>query len=105
MRRNRVGSLRVAAGALPGDARLVDVVGELSIRSGAFRELWARHEIHAKSAGTKRFRHPDVGELELRYSFFGVSGSRHQELMVYHPAPGSRHAQSLALLGTLAAAA
>lgn len=95
VRRNRIGSLRMASGALPGDPRLIEVVGELSIRSPAFRELWARHEVRAKSAGAKRFRHPDVGELELRYSFFGVSGAEHQTLIVYHPEPGTRHAESL----------
>ncbi len=105
VRRNRVGSLRAAAGALPGDTRLVEIVGKLSIRSPAFRQLWARHEIHARSTGTKRFNHPDVGELELRYSFFSVSGTERQDLIVYHPERGTRHAQSLALLGTLAAGA
>ena len=49
VRRNRVGTLRAAAGALPGDPRLVDVIGELSIRSSAFRGLWVRHDIHAQS--------------------------------------------------------
>ncbi len=104
VRRNRVGTLRVAAGALPGDPRLLEVVGELSIRSPAFRTLWARHEIHAKSLRTKVFTHPDVGALELRCSFFTVLGDVHQQLVVYHPEPGTRHAQSIALLGSLAAA-
>ena len=105
VRRNRVSSLRAAAAALPGDARLVEVIGELSIRSAAFRELWAQHEIRARSAGTKRFTHPEVGELELRYSFFSVSGSERQDLIVYHPEPRTRHAQSVVLLETLAAEA
>lgn len=104
VRRNRARSLRVAAGALPGDPRLVEVVGELSIRSPAFRTLWARHEIHVRSLSTKRFLHPDVGALELRCSFFAVVGGAHQQLIVYHPEPGTRDAQSIALLGTLAAA-
>ena len=103
VRRNRTGTLRVAAGALPGDPRLVEVVGELSIRSPAFRTLWARHEIHVRSLSTKRFLHPDVGALELRCSFLAVVGSAHQQLIVYHPEPGTRDAQSIALLRTLAA--
>lgn len=45
------------------------------------------------------------GSWSFRYSFFGVSGSERQDLIVYHPVPGSRHTRSLALLGTLAAAA
>ena len=103
VRRSRVGSLRMAAGAAPEQARLAEVVGELSIRSLSFRSLWARHEVYGRSTGVKAFLHPDVGRLELRYQFFGVSGADGQELLVYHPESGTSHAQSLALLGTLAA--
>ena len=103
VRRNRAGTLHIAAAALPGDPRLVEVIGELSIRSPAFRTLWARHEIHAKSMRIKGFEHPDVGELELRCSFFAVQGDAQQQLVVYHPEPGTRHAQSIALLASLAA--
>ncbi len=103
IQRNRVGALRTTAGTLPGDPRLTEVIGELSIRSAEFRKLWARHEIHATVAGTKSFLHPDVGELELRYHLFGVSANVRQQVIIYHPAPGSRHAQSLTLLSAIAA--
>ena len=105
VKRDRVGSLREAAGALPADPRIVEVVGELSVRSDDFRKLWARHEIHTKGEGSKRFLHPDVGEIELDYSFFCFPGSRRQHLLVYYPVPHSRHARSLALIGSLAISA
>ena len=103
VRHDRVGSLREAAGALPDDPRITEVVGELSVKSEAFRRLWARHEIHTKSDGTKRFVHPDVGELELEYSFFTFTDHERQHLLVYYPSPQSVHAQALALIGALAA--
>lgn len=104
VQRNRVGSLRSAAAALPRDGRLTDVVGVLSVRSPDFRRLWARHEIHAAAAGTKRFIHPEVGDLELRYNLLGVPGNGRQHVIIYHPATGSRHEQSLALIGSVGTA-
>ena len=88
-RANTVGSLRAAAGADADDARLTELVGELSIKSREFRSLWARHEIRPKAGGTKRVRHPVVGELTLDYETFIVGDSRAQQLVVYHAAPGS----------------
>lgn len=103
VQRDRVGSLREAAGALPADPRIIEVVGELSVKSDGFRTLWARHEIHTKGEGSKHFLHPDIGEIELDYSFFGFPGGGRQHLLVYYPVPHSRHARSLALIGSLAA--
>jgi transcriptional regulator with XRE-family HTH domain len=99
VRRAAVASLRAAAGELPGDARLTELVGELSLRSQSFRALWARHEVRTKIAGTKHFHHPLVGELELDYESFAVAGTDHQQLIVYHAAPSSPAAESLGLLG------
>ena len=48
------------------------LVGELSTRSEAFRRAWARHDVREKSHGTKRFRHPVVGDLELHYETFSL---------------------------------
>jgi transcriptional regulator with XRE-family HTH domain len=105
VRRNAVGSLRAAAGALPGDDGLIELVGRLSLDSPDFRELWARHEVRTKIAGTKVFAPPIVGELELDYESFTVAGADRQQLVVYHAAPASRAAQSLELLGSWAAPA
>ncbi len=48
-------------------APCTELVGELSTRSDTFRELWARHDVRAHARGVKRFRHPVVGALDLRY--------------------------------------
>jgi hypothetical protein len=48
-------------------------------------------------------RHPQVGELELRYDKFAVTGSDGQVLVVYHAEPGSRTEEALALLSSVAA--
>ena len=52
-------------GATRTTASLSDLVGELSTRSELFRTLWAAHDVRIHDTGTKRFRHPLVGELDL----------------------------------------
>ena len=101
--RNAVASLRAAAGALPDDQRLTELVGELSLKSAVFRQLWSRHEIRTEIAGRKRFDHPEIGELVLDYDSMTISGSAGQQLVVYHADPGGSQTGALALLRALAA--
>ena len=64
--------------------------GELSLTSERFRSLWARHDVREKTHGTKRFVHPQVGELTLHYETFAVAGSSGQVLSVYTPTRAAR---------------
>lgn len=97
-----VASLRASAGDLD-DPRLTELVGELSLKSDDFRRLWARHDIRGKTAGTKRFLNPMVGELTLAYETFAVNGAPGQLLIAYHAEPGSESERALALLGSMVA--
>ncbi|WP_328617355.1 helix-turn-helix transcriptional regulator [Amycolatopsis sp. NBC_00355] len=99
-----VGSLRLAAGLDPDDPRLIETVGELSVKSEAFRKLWARHVIRQKTHGTKRFHHRLVGDLTLSYEALTVNSAPGQQLVVYQAEPGSPSAAALSLLGSLTAA-
>ncbi|UBU15877.1 helix-turn-helix transcriptional regulator [Nonomuraea gerenzanensis] len=98
-----VGGLRSAAGTDYDDPRLVEVVGELSLKSESFRRLWARHDIRQKTHETKRFHHPLVGPLTLHYESFTVNSAPGQQLVVYQADPGSPSEEALALLGSLTA--
>lgn len=100
---NTVGGLRAAAGLDPDDPLLVETVGELSVKSAEFRELWARHDIRRKSHETKRLHHPLVGELNLTFEALTVNGAPGQQLIVYQAEPGSPSEEALAVLGSLAA--
>ncbi|MDX3078561.1 helix-turn-helix domain-containing protein [Streptomyces sp. NPDC088354] len=93
-----VASLRALAGPETNDARLTELVGELSVRSEEFRRLWARHDVKPRTSGTSRLLHPQVGPLELDYEKLAVTGADGQLLVVYHAAPGSAAEQSLQLL-------
>ncbi|MEU9345533.1 helix-turn-helix domain-containing protein [Streptomyces sp. NPDC048278] len=95
--------LRAAAGANPFDRSLTDLVGELSTRSDAFRELWARHDVRAHGRGTKGFRHPVVGALELRYDLLQLAAEPGLTMITYTAEPGTASHDNLSLLASWAA--
>jgi transcriptional regulator with XRE-family HTH domain len=96
-----VAALRAGAAAALDDRRMIELVGELSMRSELFRRLWARHDVLVKSDGDKRIEHPIVGRLELRYETLSVDGAGGQHLTIYHAEPASPSARGLALLASL----
>jgi len=100
---NTVAALRALVGPDVDDPRLNELVGELSVRSERFAQLWARHDVRPKRSGTTRIDHPLVGPLELSYEKLPIPDTDRQTLGLYHAAAGSASAQALALLATIAA--
>jgi hypothetical protein len=100
-----VASFRISAGApgADGDPAAARLVGELSLASELFRQLWARHDVKPLAGAPARMVHPQVGPLELRREKLAVGDTGGQLLVVYHAEPGSDTARSLVLLGSLAA--
>jgi hypothetical protein len=45
--------------------------------------------------------HPQVGDLELQYDKFAVTGAEDQLMVIYHAEPATRSAQALSLLASL----
>ncbi|SFR03348.1 Helix-turn-helix domain-containing protein [Lentzea waywayandensis] len=84
-----VAEIRAAYGHDPDNARIAEVVAGLSARSPEFAELWARHDVKPKTQETKHLRHSQVGDLEIQFSTFTVSGAPHQQLVVYQAEPAS----------------
>jgi transcriptional regulator with XRE-family HTH domain len=103
--RDVVAILRSAAGRNPYDRDLSDLVGELSTRSEEFRRHWARHDVRLHLSGVKRYRHSQVGELQLNYERLDVVFDTDLTIFAYTADPGTRSAEALALLGSLAATA
>ncbi|MFI7686002.1 helix-turn-helix domain-containing protein [Streptomyces griseoaurantiacus] len=97
-----VGVLREAAGRYPRDPRMHHLVGELSVASAEFRGWWAGHEVDVRCRGTKRLRHPVVGELVLHVEAMRLQDGE-RWLYAYAAEPDSPSAQALRLLGTWAA--
>jgi len=100
-----VASLRAHVGPDVDDPRLVELVGELSVRSEHFRRLWARHDVRPRSGRVSHLTHPQVGDLDLHSDKLGIGGTDGLVLCVFHAEPGSRSAELLALLGSLIAPA
>jgi transcriptional regulator with XRE-family HTH domain len=95
-----VAHLRSEAGRSPYDRGLSGLVGELSTRSDEFRTWWAQHNVRYHRTGSKRLRHPVVGELELEYEVMDVSADDGLTIAVYSAEPSSRSAEALDLLAS-----
>ena len=98
-----VAIMRTEAGRDPHDTGLQDLIGELSTRSETFRRLWGVHDVRTHGTGTKRFRHPVVGELTLAYEELAITAEPGHVLMIYTAEPGSPSAERLRLLASWSA--
>jgi transcriptional regulator with XRE-family HTH domain len=95
-----VASFRQQVGEDVGDARVLELIGELTVASGRFNELWARHDVKALGGGTLEVEHPSLGALRLHRDKLPVEDVL---LVVYYADEGSESAEKLRLLGSLAA--
>lgn len=101
-KRNVVALLHQAAGRDPFNDALIRLIGRLSTQSAEFRALWASHDVIRYQRGTKRYRHPDVGDLEFGYESFDLTTEPGLTLLVYTIEPNSPTADRMALLASWA---
>lgn len=80
------------------DPRIVELVGELALASGRFRELWAGQDVVTLAGATTTVHHPELGELHLHRDKLPVDGVL---LVVYYADAGSESAEKLRLLASL----
>lgn len=100
-----VASFRASLGTDPvelADPRTRQLVGELSLASEEFRQLWARHDVRPVSGAPVRMSHPEVGPLELRREKLPIGDSDGQVLAIFHAEPGTESARALDRLRELA---
>mgnify|MGYP002403090537 CR=1 FL=1 len=93
-----IASLRVVAGRFPDDPALEALVGELTVKSPEFARGWARHPVRTCVAGTKRLRHPEIGDLDLAFQVLELPDGSGQRVLAYTAAPGTPAAAALDLL-------
>jgi hypothetical protein len=74
----------------------------LSTRSEQFRGLWATHQVRPLTTGSKRFRHPEVGDLDLGYEYLHIAADEGLMILTYVAQPGTASHDGLRLLGSLA---
>ncbi len=98
-----VAVLRAEAGHDPYDQALTNLIGELSSRSQEFRTRWAAHNVRQHRSGTKRLRHPVVGNLELEFEKLDVTADPGLVVQAYSAEPDSPSHDALSLLASWAA--
>jgi hypothetical protein len=76
------------------------LVDELLERSDAFRAVWTQHDVRLPSAGRHRFRHPDVGPLELDFESASLRADPGLTLLLATADPASPSAAALEALAT-----
>lgn len=93
-------TLRLEAGRDPLNEELTALIGELSTRSPQFRRDWADNDVHEHRTGTKGYRHPAVGELELQFDNLEAPGEPGLQILTYTAEPGSASEEKLVLLAS-----
>ncbi|MDH6292425.1 MULTISPECIES: helix-turn-helix transcriptional regulator [Rhodococcus] len=90
--------LRAEGGVTSTDGTVSDLVAELTMKSADFRRMWSAHRVYECTHGTKDFRHPVVGSLQLDYEGLDLPGIPGQRIFTYSAAEGSPSEQALRLL-------
>ncbi|MDW5611770.1 MULTISPECIES: helix-turn-helix domain-containing protein [Mycolicibacterium] len=96
--RTAVENLRLDFGGDPHDPAVIELVDKLYAASAEFRMWWAEHRVFQRTYGTKRLRHPVVGDLSVDYETFTMPGDAEQTLFVYLAEAGSPSRDALNLL-------
>jgi transcriptional regulator with XRE-family HTH domain len=95
-----VSGLRSVYGTDGEKSRAGSIVRALLDGSEEFRRLWDAHEVGVRHVGAKRFKHPEVGELELHCQLLDDL-EQQQTLLVFTATPGSVSAERLELLSVI----
>jgi hypothetical protein len=93
--RDAVGSLRTTAGHQPNDSSLSELVGDLSIRSEDFRNLWAAHNVRYYRSGVQKFHHAHAGDLDLDYDALEIAADPGLTLIAYTAREGTTSHRAL----------
>ncbi|GGW09390.1 transcriptional regulator [Streptomyces capoamus] len=95
-----IAQLRMESARYPGDPRLTALVDELSARDEQFRQWWDEHDVALRGKGTKKLRHPVVGELTLDWDTLTCATDPEQSIIIWTAAPGSPSHDALRLLAS-----
>jgi transcriptional regulator with XRE-family HTH domain len=80
-----VAAFRADAARAGAGGEIVQLVEELSRTSPEFAALWEEGAIAPPGESVKRFKHPQLGKIELEISAFAVDGRTDLSMIVYNP--------------------
>ncbi|PRX03667.1 UNVERIFIED_ORG: helix-turn-helix protein [Actinomadura viridilutea] len=95
--RIHIGYLRLTSGRYPHDAKLAELIGELTMHSAEFAELWATGEVADCTSGPMHLQHPTIGRVDVDYQVWLQPDSPDHRLEIYTPRD-ARSRDALALL-------
>lgn len=81
--RESIANFRFSASSFVGDPSFDDLIGRLLTKNERFRELWARHEVRAKTGGVKSLNAP--GPTDFAWFTMASTTGTHQQLVFYVP--------------------
>lgn len=93
-----VAALRSMVRGREDDPKLHALLGRLATVSDSFRRLWARHDVHGNSSGTKRIVSPRFGGVTVAWDAFVTAYPTTQTLVLYTAEPGTESARILDLV-------
>lgn len=93
-----VGHLRILAAQYPHDARLLALIGGLTVQSCEFAAMWAANTIRPSQPATYRMQHPLVGRLTITQQFLTTAQAPGQTLVICTAPAKSASAEALRLL-------
>jgi transcriptional regulator with XRE-family HTH domain len=100
-----VENLRLDVATYSNDPATWDLVEELTEGSAEFRQWWEAHRVHQRTYGSKRIRHPIVGELTVDYETLTFPGDPEIKLFMFTTEAGSPSRLALEQLAKAVAAA
>jgi transcriptional regulator with XRE-family HTH domain len=90
-----VENLRLDVATYSEDPATWDLIEELREGSPEFRRWWEEHRVQQRTYGSKRMRHPLVGELILDYETLTFPGDPEIRLFVFTAEGGSPSRQAI----------
>ena len=81
---------RAAAARHPDDPGFTELLDRARAASPEVRAWWPRHDVAPLASGTKRIRHPGLGEIELRHVVLQLADDPEQKLVSFTAADADR---------------
>jgi hypothetical protein len=81
---------RLAAARRPDDPHFVTLIEHLREHSPEARRWWNRHEVLPPASGTKRLRHPLIGEITFDHVVLHVADDLDQKLVTFATTDGNQ---------------
>lgn len=91
---------RAAAARHPGDPHFAALIERLQAGSAEVRAWWPRHDVAPLSSGTKRIRHPALGEVTFQHVVLQLADDPEQKIVTF-AAPARQRAALARLVGEL----